>query len=57
VGTIGSDFLPGAITTVMSFLAALVGTSAMMLVGLLLVYLLRPRGGTAAHPQLDTPAI
>jgi hypothetical protein len=43
--------------TVMSFLAALAGTSAMILVGLLLVYLLRPRGGTAAHPQLDTPAI
>src|SRR5215212_2816351 len=57
VGTIGSNFLGGAINAVTSFLAALVGTSAIILVGLLLVYLLRPRGATAAHPPLDTPAI
>jgi hypothetical protein len=40
----------------MSFSAALLGTSVLILVGLLAAYLLRPRGATAAHPPLDTPA-
>jgi MFS transporter, DHA1 family, solute carrier family 18 (vesicular amine transporter), member 1/2 len=56
VGTIGSNFLGGAIATAMSFPVALLGTSAFILVGLIAVHLLRPRGATAASPPLDTPA-
>jgi MFS family permease len=56
VGAIGATFLGGVLATAMSFPAALLGTSGVILVGLVAVHLLRPRGATAAGTPLDTRA-